>query len=387
MKTAFISTQSNAPWAASEFLWGEAADLAIRSEHDVLVSSYRWQTTPAAIQGLIDRGARYHRRRLPTFGRLERRIDRWWNRWRHLRHFDPDVVCISQAGSYDALVGPDVRGLPDALYALNKPYVLLCNALPEHWTLNDQTRARGRKLFAGAHKAVFVSQRNREIAERHLAMAVPNSILLHAPANVTEPLPLPWPADQSDLRMAIIGRLDVATKAHDVLLEALGGEAWRDRNWRLRIYGDGPDRTYLAELATHYGIGHRVDFPGHVENLRDVWAANHLLVMPSRHESGPLVVVEAALYGRPVVATDVGLVEDWVDDGKTGFVVPATTRSALAAGLERAWASREQLSQMGLAAHAKGMRLWERTPGQVLLNELIAAHAAVSTEGCEWRHT
>lgn len=376
MKLAFISTQSNAAWAASEFLWGEAADLASQANHTVLVSSYRWKNTPPAIQRLIDRGASYHQRRLPWNGRFERIVDRWSDRWRHLRHFDPDVVCISQAASYDAIVTPDQARLPAALYDLKKPYVLLCNALPEHWTLNDDARARGRKLFAGAHKVVFVSQRNRDIAERHLAAAVPNSILLHAPANVTEPLPLPWPADDGELRMAIIGRLDVATKGHDVLLEALQSDRWRDRNWRLRIYGDGPDRRYLAELASHYGIANRVEFPGHLANMRDVWADNHLLVMPSRHESGPLVVVEAAVYGRPAVATDVGLVEDWVDDDTTGFIVPATTRSALAHGLERAWAARHRWPEMGLAAHAKGMGLWQRTPGQVLLDVMTEGHRA-----------
>ncbi|MGB8853817.1 MAG: glycosyltransferase [Pirellulales bacterium] len=343
---------------------------AIQAGHDVLVSSYQWPTTPAAIKRLVDAGARYHRRRRPRLGRLERVVDRWSDRWRHLRNFAPDAICISQAGSYDAIVASDLASIPAVLYALNKPYVVVCNALPEHWTLNDDARSRGRALFGKARKVIFVSQRNREIAERHLAAGVPDSILLHAPANVTGDIPLPWPADSRDLRMAIIGRLDVATKGHDVLFEALAGSAWRDRKWRLRIYGDGPDRKYLTELAAHYQISDKVDFPGHLENLRDVWADNHLLVMPSRHEAGPLVVIEAALYGRPVVATDVGLVEQWVIDGDTGFVAEATTRSALANALDRAWAERERLSSMGRAAHAHGITLWQRTPGKTLFHAM-----------------
>jgi len=376
MKVAFISTQPSAPWAASEFLWAEAAELAIQSGHDVLISSYQWQGTPQAIQSLADRGARYHRRKRPRLGRLERIIDRWTDRWRHLRQFNPDAICISQAGSYDAIVAPDMASLPATLRALNKPYVLVCNALPEHWTLNDDARSRGRPLFAKARKVVFVSERNREIAERHLAAAIPHSLLLHAPANVTGTIPLSWPADERDMRMAIIGRLDVATKGHDVLLEALGGSHWRDRTWRLRIYGDGPDRNYLTELASHYRIGDKVEFPGHVENLRDVWADNHLLVMPSRHEAGPLVVIEAALYGRPAVATDVGLVEAWVKDGETGFVAAATTRSALDEALERAWAVRDRWHAVGVAAHVHGLGLWQRTPGEALLRAMISDELA-----------
>ena len=376
MKLAFISTQPSAPWAASEFLWEAAAAEAIHAGHDVLVSSYQWPKTPAAIQRLVDRGARFHRRRRPRLGRLERVVDRWGDRWRHLRQFAPDAICISQAGSYDAIVASDLASLPPVLYALNKPYVAVCNALPEHWTLNDDARSRGRAFFGKARKVVFVSQRNREIAERHLAAAVPNSILLHAPANVAGDIPLPWPVDSRDLRMAIIGRLDVATKGHDVLFDALAGSTWRDRDWRLRVYGDGPDRKYLTELAAHYRIGTKVDFPGHLENLRDVWADNHLLVMPSRHEAGPLVVIEASLYGRPSIATDVGLVEQWVKDGETGFIAAATTRSALADSLERAWAVRDHWRAMGLAAHAHGNSLWQRTPGATLLHAMTNDESA-----------
>jgi glycosyltransferase involved in cell wall biosynthesis len=367
MRLAFVSTQPSAAWAASEFLWAETADLALRAGHEVLISAYDWGHVPAPLARLVERGAHLHRRRRPKLGRLERRIDQLTRRWRHLAAFKPDIVCVSQAASYDAFVAHDLVSLPAALYSLNKPYVLYCNALPEHWILSDEARGRGQRLFRAARGVVFVSERNRQIAERHLATAIPNSLLLHAPANISGPIPLPWPTEEKEWCMAIIGRLDAATKGHDVLLESLGAPAWRDRNWRLRIYGDGPDRRYLAQLAEHYGVADRVDFPGHVENLRDVWAANHLLVMTSRHESGPLVVIEAALYGRPMVATDVGLVSDWVEDGTTGFVAAATTRAELTEGLERAWAERERWSQMGIAAHAKGIALWERSPGEVML--------------------
>jgi glycosyltransferase involved in cell wall biosynthesis len=378
MKIAFISTQPSAAWAASEFLWEGAARQAIQAGHQVLVSSYQWPRTPEAIQRLVDAGARYHRRRRPRLGRLERVVDRFSDRWRHLRQFAPDAICVSQAGSYDAVVASDLASLSGTLYTLNKPYVLVCNALPEHWTLTDDARSRGRALFGRARKVVFVSQRNREIAERHLAAAMPNSILLHAPANVTGNIPLPWPTDSRDLRMAIVGRLDVATKGHDVLLEALAGSEWQERNWHLRIYGDGSDRNYLAELAAHYRISDKVTFAGHVEDLRDVWADNHLLVMPSRHEAGPLVVIEAALYGRPSISTDVGLVERWVKDGETGFIAAATTRSAVAEALERAWAARDRWLTMGLAAHAHGMSLWQRSPGETLLHTMITSEPTVS---------
>lgn len=375
MKLAFVSTQSGTPWAASEFLWEDCASLALDAGHEVLVSTYKWKTTPPAVMALAQKGAQIRLRRRPIVGRFERTIDRFSVRWRHLTAFKPDVVCVSQSASYDAIVAPDLGSLPKALYALEKPFVLVCNALPENWTLNDEARERGRRLFCAAKAAVFISQRNLEIAERHLAATISNSTFLHAPANVTEPVPLGWPSDNSVIKMAIIGRLDVATKGHDVLLETLACDAWRKRNWQLSIFGDGPDRKYLEELARHYGIGQSVTFRGHVPDLSAVWVDHHLLVMPSRHEAGPLVVIEAQLYGRPVVATDVGLVPKWIDDGKTGFIAAATTRTALGNALERAWEARNSWAQMGQAAHAKGVGLWIRNPGQRLLDLMTAGDA------------
>ena len=378
MKLAFVSTQSGTPWAASEFLWEECASLALEAGHEVLVSTYKWKTTHPAVMALARKGAQICRRRRPMVGRFERTIERFCVRWRHLTAFKPDVVCVSQSASYDAIVAPDLGSLPQTLYALEKPFVLVCNALPENWTLNDGARERGRRLFRTAKAAVFISQRNLEIAERHLAATISNATFLHAPANVIEPVPLGWPSDNGVIKMAIIGRLDVATKGHDVLLETLACDVWRNRNWQLSIFGDGPDRKYLEELAHHYGIGERVTFRGHVQDLSAVWVDNHLLVMPSRHEAGPLVVIEAQLYGRPVVATDVGLVPNWIEDGKTGFIAAAATRNALGNALERAWEARDSWAQMGKAAHAKGSSLWIRNPGQRLLDLMTAGDATIS---------
>ncbi len=52
----------------------------------------------------------------------------------------------------------------------------------------------------------------------------------------------------------------------------------------------------------------------------DIWAANHLLVMPSRFEELPLAMVEAMLCARPVVATDVAGHKEIIEEGVTGFL-------------------------------------------------------------------
>ena len=58
-------------------------------------------------------------------------------------------------------------------------------------------------------------------------------------------------------------------------------------------------------LAEKFDIADRVTFHGHVNDIReDIWAKNHILVMPSYYEGMPIALVEAMLSGRTAIVTD-----------------------------------------------------------------------------------
>jgi glycosyltransferase involved in cell wall biosynthesis len=69
---------------------------------------------------------------------------------------------------------------------------------------------------------------------------------------------------------------------------------------------------------------------GPSDNAPDELAAADLVVIPSVWESGPLVLAEALLLRRPVVATPVGMVPEVVRDGESGRIVPIGDARALA---------------------------------------------------------
>src|SRR5262249_6012690 len=81
-----------------------------------------------------------------------------------------------------------------------------------------------------------------------------------------------------------------------------------------------------------------------------VFHAADVVVLTSRTEGLPAVLVEAGLCGVPVVATDVGFVRDVVVDGHTGVVVPFGDRAAIDTGIRRAL---EEGDRMGPAARAR----------------------------------
>ena len=150
----------------------------------------------------------------------------------------------------------------------------------------------------------------------------------------------------------------------------------------MSLYGEGPDRAYLEELARHYGIAEHVKFKGYVGDVRGIWAENHMLVIPSRVESAPLVLVEAMLCGRPSVVARVGGVPEWVQDSETGFVAEAPTPWLLDAALERSWQSRLLWKTMGEKAHEVALGRIDDSPGRSLLRLICQVASDDKTLRC-----
>lgn len=104
---------------------------------------------------------------------------------------------------------------------------------------------------------------------------------------------------------------------------------------QLLIAGDGPERSRLEAIASQHAP-RRVRFIGVTENPGEVYAATDVLLLPSRSEGMPAVVIEAGLSGIPVVATDVGGVGDVVRPGRTGELVPEGDASQFVRAIRRA---------------------------------------------------
>jgi glycosyltransferase involved in cell wall biosynthesis len=97
-----------------------------------------------------------------------------------------------------------------------------------------------------------------------------------------------------------------------------------------------------------------VDLPGWVgpEEARRLLLEGDILVLPSFEENLPMSVVEGMAYGLSVVTTPVGAIEDIIEHGKTGLLVPPGDSAALAAALERLLAEPALRAQLGQAAQA-----------------------------------
>lgn len=160
-------------------------------------------------------------------------------------------------------------------------------------------------------------------------------------------------------------------KGLDTLLSAVPGVRDRIPNVRIAIVGEGPLDAELRELAQRTGVADVVTFapPTHPA---DELAAADLVVIPSRWESGPLVLLEACALQRPVVATDVGFVAD-VIDGKSGWLVAPDDASALATAVVDALEHPDERAQRAAAAFDRAAPLLDPRPRIALVENVYRA--------------
>lgn len=126
-----------------------------------------------------------------------------------------------------------------------------------------------------------------------------------------------------------VGRL-VAAKGFDILLDA-----WRDLPGKLIIVGSGPDEAALKARHAALGLGDRVVFAGYRADVPLLMAAADLLVIASRREGFPYVLIEALHTGVPIVATAIPGAADYLPANRVvPCGVPTPLHTALAQALE-----------------------------------------------------
>jgi glycosyltransferase involved in cell wall biosynthesis len=168
--------------------------------------------------------------------------------------------------------------------------------------------------------------------------------------------------DASPPVILYVGRL-AEKKGIEYLLTAMASRPLASLPASLVILGDGALRGRLNALAAELKLGNRVRFLPSVshEELGYHMAAADILCVPSvvaesgDQEGRPTVLVEAAACGVPAVASDVGGIREWIDNGYNGILVPQADPLALARALTGLLTRPERLRQMGEAARQKAI--------------------------------
>jgi glycosyltransferase involved in cell wall biosynthesis len=197
-------------------------------------------------------------------------------------------------------------------------------------------RALLRYVLGHQNASVLVQNPDDRAAIENLGIAADRIFVIPGSGVDTDVLtPLPEPAGV--MTAAFVGRLlddkGVRTliKTHEILEK-------RGQPIRLLIAGDidpvNPASISRQEVEA-WGRRSGLEVLGHVADIREVWRAAHIAVLPSRREGLPLSLMEAAACGRPIVATDVPGCREIARNGINALLVPPDDAEALAEALGR----------------------------------------------------
>ena len=175
--------------------------------------------------------------------------------------------------------------------------------------------------------------------------------------------------------LLFVGNL-LPVKGLDVALRALGQGGQASESARFVIVGDGPMKRRLRRRAAGAGIAERVKFMGRLgrEEVALWMNAADVLLLPSRNEGCPNVVLESLASGTPVVASAVGAVPDLLDDS-CGIAVPPDDPKALAEAIGRAL--RREWNREAIHRRVAGMS-WEANAAKLL--DILSGVAAAGSE-------
>lgn len=155
-------------------------------------------------------------------------------------------------------------------------------------------------------------------------------------------------------RLLYVGRL-ATTKGLPILLESLASLKSTFPNLVLTVVGDGTDKLVLQEIVSRLGIQEAVEFVGYQSQskVREYMQQTDILVLPSFAEGIPVVLMEAMAAGLPVVTTRIAGINELVEDGVSGYLVPPGDMTSLAEAIKNLLKDEQLRTIFGKAGRCK----------------------------------
>jgi glycosyltransferase involved in cell wall biosynthesis len=198
----------------------------------------------------------------------------------------------------------------------------------------------------------------------------------------------PVRAEVSPPVMLAVGRL-IEKKGFDTLLRAAAFLRERGLDFRVHVAGDGPLWPELARLVGELGLGDQIRFLGPLtqDELEPHFAAATLFVLPCQVASDgnrdglPNTILEAMARRLPVVSTTLLSVQEAIEDGREGLVVPPRDPRALADALGRLLEDSCLRARLGEAGRERVKRDYDRTVLAPLVYEALVAAGMIAGRG------
>jgi len=259
---------------------------------------------------------------------------------KHILTWKPDLIHVHFAVPTGALAW--LTGL-----LTRTPYILTIHLGDVPGALPDQTDHLFRFLkpltipiWKRARRIVAVSEFVKRLGNEAYGLPIQTIFNGIAPPRPSEKEPSP-----NRFTFISVGRLN-EQKNLGFMLELLADLPQRD--WRYQIVGDGPMHAIWKDKAKDLEIENNVIFRGWLskEEVFEHIQESHLLLMPSHAEGLPMVGIQALFLGCPILGSKIEGLQDLVQDGDQGWLIPLDQRDMWRERLNLILKKPEQLHRM-----------------------------------------
>ena len=219
-------------------------------------------------------------------------------------------------------------------------------------------------VYREARTVICISQKVQQILRDGMAGEVRSAVVYNG-VNPRRFSPGTAPVEREEKEIVMVGNL-IASKGHELALKACGRLKSSDLKVRCLIIGDGPERARLSSLAEALGIAQQVHFWGRKSRVEVAEAMRgcSVFVLPSSNEGLGCVYLEAMACGKPVIACQGQGIDEVIQHGKNGWLIPVAGLEELVEGLSALLHSPELCARIGMAAR------------ETILNRLTLSHQA-----------
>ncbi len=301
---------------------------------------------------------------------------------RFVERFDPDLV---QANGSDTL---KYSALAKKLTRSSVPLVYRNISVIGQWIRYPGQRVWLRWLLGDVDHVASVTDRSRRdfMQTLHVSGADISTI----PIGTRIGPPVPAEEARARLRQVTAGAVTPSTcvvmhigslspeKNHVWLLDVFRSVAHTRPDAHLVLVGDGPLRTEVRDGISRRRLSPFVSMIGSRDDVSSLVAGADVLVLTSRIEGLPGVILEAAASGVPTISTDVGGVSEVVRDNETGILVRAGDRPSFEAALLSLLADPARRRSLGSAARhlvQERFEIGSITTAFLALYEKLVRHA------------
>ncbi|MFC5345674.1 glycosyltransferase [Brevundimonas staleyi] len=152
------------------------------------------------------------------------------------------------------------------------------------------------------------------------------------------------------VRVLAVGRMVLAHKGFDILVKACA-QLPESLEWKLILIGSGKDEHKLKEIIDQFDLSHNIKMIGSIDNPFSYYNKADIVVVPSRFEGFPNVLLEAMAVGRATIAADcLSGPRELTEEGRVGVLVPVDDTDALSEALSSLILNADRRASLGLNA-------------------------------------